>query len=282
VRFVATLLLWLVTTVALAVAVPTAWVQHNVVDEDGYSALATSVAKDPGLQQAMASLLGAHLKELVSGTGYDVSADLLRGAAAGYTASSVFPGHFAEVNRLLHRWMFTDSARQTDASGRWEVDLSPILADTSFKQTLQNFGIRAPSTLEVPLTQNVSDGVRPGQLRQLSTWGPWVSVGATILTGVFALLTLAAARSRGKALAALGVSALLVGAAGWAGLEVAHRYINEGLNRTTGDTRQVADVMVNYAEGSLHHWLNLTLAAGGMLVVLGVLVSMLGGLRRRD
>jgi hypothetical protein len=282
VRFVATLLLWLVTTVALAVAVPTAWVQHNVVDEDGYSALATSVAKDPGLQQAMASLLGAHLKELVSGTGYDVSADLLRGAAAGYTASSVFPGHFAEVNRLLHRWMFTDSARQTDASGRWEVDLSPILADTSFKQTLQNFGIRAPSTLEVPLTQNVSDGVRPGQLRQLSTWGPWVSVGATILTGVFALLTLAAARSRGKALAALGVSALLVGAAGWAGLEVAHRYINEGLNRTTGDTRQVADVMVNYAEGSLHHWLNLTLAAGGRLVVLGVLVSMLGGLRRRD
>ena len=59
--------------------------------------------------------------------------------------------------------------------------------------------------------------MRPGQLRQLATWGPWVSVGATILTGVFALLTLAAAGSRGKALAALGVSALLVGAAGWAG-----------------------------------------------------------------
>ena len=53
-----------------------------------------------------------------------------------------------------------------------------------------------------------------------------------IFTGVFALLTLATARSRGKALAALGVSALLVGAAGWAGFEVGRRYIDDALNRT--------------------------------------------------
>ena len=123
--------------------------------------------------------------------------------------------------------------------------------------------------------------MRPGQLRKLSTWGPWVSVGSTILAGVFALLMLAAARSRGKALAALGVSALLVGAAGWAGLEVARRYINDALNQTGGDIRQVADVMVAHAEGSVHQWLNLSLAAGGVLVVLGF-VSMLAGLRRRE
>jgi hypothetical protein len=157
-----------------------------------------------------------------------------------------------------------------------------MLSDSSFRQTLQQFGIEAPSTLEVPLTENLSDSVRPGQLRRLSTWGPWVSVGATILTAVLALLTLAAARSRGKALAALGVSALLVGGAGWAGLEVARRYINTALNQTTGDIRQVADAMVNHAEDSLHQWLNLALAAGGVLVVFGVVAAMLGGLRRRD
>jgi len=54
------------------------------------------------------------------------------------------------------------------------------------------------------------------------------------------------------------------------------------LNRTTGNIRQVADVMVNQAEVSLHHWLNLTLAAGAVLVVFGILVSMLGGLRRSE
>jgi hypothetical protein len=282
VRFVATLFLWIITTAALAVAVPTSWAQKNVVDENGYSALATSAAKEPQLQQAMASELGTQLKKLVEGTGYDVSTDLLRRAAGTYTASPVFPGQFAQANRIAHRWMFTDSVQQADASGRWQIDLSPMLSDSSFRQTLQRFGIEAPSTLAVPLTENLSDSVRPGQLRQLSTWGPWVSVGATILTGVLALLTLAAARSRGKALAALGVSALLVGGAGWAGLEVARRYINTALDRTTGDIRQVADAMVNHAEDSLHQWLNLTLAAGGVLVVLGVIVAMLGGLRRRD
>ena len=157
-----------------------------------------------------------------------------------------------------------------------------MLSDSSFRQTLRQFGIEVPSTLVVPLTESASDSVRPGQLRQVSTWGPWVSVGATILTGVLALLTLATARSRGKVLAALGVSALLVGAAGWAGLEVARRYVNNALDRTAGDIRQVADAMVNHAEGSMHQWLNLTLAAGGVLVVFGVLVSMLGGLRRHD
>jgi hypothetical protein len=282
VRFVATVFLWLVTTVALAIAVPTSWAQKNVVDENGYSALATSAAKGPQLQKAMADELGTQLKKLVEGTGYDVSTDLLRGAAGTYTASTAFPGQFAQANRILHRWMFTDSVQQTDESGRWQIDVSPMLSDASFQQTLEQFGIRAPSKLEVPLTENVSDSVRPGQLRQLSTWGPWVSVGATILTAVFALLTLAAARSRGKALAALGVSALLVGALGWAGLEVAGRHINSALDRTAGDIRQVAGAMVDHAEGSLHQWLNLTLAAGGVLVVLGVLVSMLGGLRRRE
>ena len=41
------LLLWLVTTAALAVAVPAAWAQQNVVDEDGYAALAASAAERP-------------------------------------------------------------------------------------------------------------------------------------------------------------------------------------------------------------------------------------------
>ena len=43
-RFVLTALLWIVTTVLLAVAVPAAWAQQNVVDEDGYARLAQDAA----------------------------------------------------------------------------------------------------------------------------------------------------------------------------------------------------------------------------------------------
>ncbi len=272
-RLVATVLLWLVTTVALAVAVPSMWAQRHVIDEGGYAALAASAAEGPALQQAMADELTTEVTSR-----FDVNADLVRGVATAYTASASFPGQFATVNRIAHRYMFTDAASQ-DPQGRWVVDLAPMLADSSFQQTLSNFNVDVPDTLTVPVT--ASDDLRPGQLRQLSTWGPWVSMGSTILTGVFALLTLAAARARGKALAALGVSALLVGAAGWAGVEVLRRYIDDALTRTEGDVRQVAAAMVDHAVGDLHVWLNLTLAAGGALVVFGVIVSMLGGLRRR-
>ncbi|GLP77744.1 hypothetical protein TUM20983_48540 [Mycobacterium antarcticum] len=280
-RLLLAVLCWLLTTIALAVAVPAMWAQHNVVDRNGYSELATSAAHDPALQQAMAAALTSQLMNLAGNSGFDVNETLLTGAAQAYTRGTAFPGQFALANQVAHRWLFTDTVGQSDASGRWQVDLSPMLADSSFQQTLADFGIRAPETLEIPLTENVSQSVRPGQLRDVATWGPWVSVIAAVLAGVFALLMLAAAKQRGKALVALGVSGLIVGAAGWAGIEVGRRYVNDALNATTADVRNVAAAMVDHAVGSLHLWLNLTLAAGVGLVVLGGLASTLGGLRRR-
>ncbi len=203
----------------------------------------------------------------------------VRAMANAYTSGEAFPGQFARANEVVHTWLFTDRISR-DADGGWVIDLAPMLSDTSFQQTLSQFNIEVPQTLTVPITASPPAGLEPGRLRLVAVWGPWVSVGAIVLTGVFALLTLAVARSRGKTLAALGVSALLVGAAGWAGLEVARRYVNNALNHTSGDIRQIADAMVGHAISSLHQWLNLTLGAGGILVVFGVLVAMLGSMRR--
>jgi len=256
------------------VALPAMWAQRNVVDANGYASFASSAAKDPKLQQAMASELTTQIVRLGSNEGFDLNPDLVRGVTTAYTQNAGFPGQFAQANRIVHTWMFTDAIRRQEGTDdRWLIDVAPMLSDPSLKQTLGNLNLDVPATLTVPITVPETAGMRPGQLRQLSTWGPWVSIGATVLTGVLTLLTLAAARSRGKALAALGVSALLVGAAGWAVLEVARSYVDHALDRTTGDIRQVADAMVNHAEGSMHQWLNLTLAAGGALVVFGVLVA---------
>ena len=279
-RFVTALLLWIVTTAALAVAVPAVWAQRNVVDADGYSAFAASAAKDPRLQQAVAGELATQVSSLLSQHGFEAPADLVHGVASAYTASASFPGQFARANQIVHRWLFTDSAQQSDEG--WVIDLAPMLSDTSFQQALAAFNVEVPQSLTVPVTVTESTGLHPGQLRSLARWGPWVSVGAPVLAGILALLTLAAARARGKALAALGVSALLVGGAGWAAPEVARRYIDDALNHTSGDMRQIADAMVSHAIGSLHQWLNLTLAGGVVLVVLGVFVSMVASLRRKS
>ena len=156
-----------------------------------------------------------------------------------------------------------------------------MLNDSSIRQILSSHNVKVPAMLTVPLTvSTTSVSLRQGQLNRLATWGPWASIGAGALSGVCALLTVAAARSRGKALTSLGVSALLVGAAGWAGIELGGRYVNTALNGTTGDVRQIAEVMVGYAEGSLHQWLDVTLIAGAALVVFGVLVAIVGSVRK--
>jgi hypothetical protein len=280
VRFAVTLVLWLVTTVALAVALPAAWAQLNIVDESGYAALAQRAAADPALQSAAAGELSTRAMALIAAHGggrHPVDSAQVHDAASAFTAGPSFPPLFAQANRAAHQWLF-DGAGSGDS---WVVDLAPMLSDSSIRQILSSHNVKVPATLTVPLTVSTpSVSLRQGQLSRLVTWGPWASIGAVALTGVCGLLTLAAARRRGKALTSLGVSALLVGAAGWAGIELGARYVSAALNGTTGDVRQIAEVMVGYAEGSLHQWLNDALIGGGALVAFGVIAAIVGSVRR--
>jgi hypothetical protein len=279
VRFAVTVLLWLFTTVALAVAVPTAWTQTHIVDVDGYTAMAEKASSDPALQAAVASELTTRALALINRRGYQVDSSTAHDVAAGYTAGPDFPPQFADANRMAHDWMFT-GARAQSQGDQWVIDLSGMLKDSAFATMLSNYHVRVPETVRVPVTVTTSKILQPGTLRPLATWGPWVSIAVAALTGIGALLTLAVARSRGRTLAGLGVSALLVGATGWAAIEVGRRRFNDALNHTTGDIRRIADVMVGDAESSLHRWLDLTLAAGAVLVLLGVLAAVLGSLRK--
>ncbi len=282
-RFLATALCWLIATAGLAVAIPASWAQTTIVDEDGYSALAEQAAHDPALQSAMASELTVRAMALInerSGRRNPVDSSTVHDVAAAFTAGPSFPPLFAQVNRAAHGWLF--SAPQPGGNDQWVVDVAPMLKDTGIEQQLHTYNVQVPATLRVPLTVPVGQPVRQGQFHRAAVWGPWVRIGAVALTAFFALLTFVVARSRGRALTALGTSALLVGAAGWAGIEIGGRFVNEALNRTTGDIRRMADVMVGHAESSLHLWLNLTLITGVGIAVLGVLVAMLGGLLKKS
>jgi hypothetical protein len=281
VRFAAALVFWLATTVALAGAVPAVWAQRRLVDVDGYTAIAQRAAADPALQAAMADELSTRAMALIAahnGGRYGADGTRVHAAAATLTAGPAFPNLFAQANRSAHDWLFTDPRPGQDGD-QWMVDLAPMLNDSSIRPLLDSYHVPVPATLAVPLTVSVpsmSQPLRQGELSRVATWGPWISIGAAAWCGFCALLTLLTARRRGKALTSLGVSALLVGAAGWAGIEVGARYVNDALGRVTGNVRQIADVMVVDAEASARDWLDLTLAAGAALVVFGVLVAMVG------
>ena len=276
-RSAATVLMWLVTTVLLAASIPAAWAQLNLVDRGGYTALAERAAADPQLQTAMAGELTAQVGRLGSG----VDSTVVSRIATAYTSSTAFPRQFAEANDFAHRWLFTNTVPATvDPQGRWVIDLAPMLSDAAFAQTLRDFDITVPSSVPIPLTDDAPSFLRPGAFRMAGQWGPWLSLGLAVLAAASALLTVFAARTRGKAIAALGVSGLLVGAAGWAGIAIGQGHLREALNNTSGTTRRVADVMVATAQDSMHQWLNVTLIVGGGLVIVGVIVSLLSGLAR--
>lgn len=282
-RSAVTALLWLTTTVAMAAAIPGMWLQLNVVDEGGYAALAQKAARDPSLQSAMTAELSTRAMALIAARSqgrYPVDGAQVHEVAAAFTASPAFPPLFAQLNRSAHGWLFTDPGPSGNG-GQWVVDVAPMLQDPTFQQVLSGHNVKVPANLTVPLTVSMPGSLRQGQLSRFAALGPWVSSGAAALAGLCGLLTVAAARRRGKALTGLGVSALLVGAAGWAGTEVGARYVNDALNRTTGDIRRIAEVIVGHAEAGLRQWLDLTLVAGAALVGLGVLVAIVGGLRKK-
>jgi hypothetical protein len=286
VRFAAALAFWLATTVALVVVVPATWAQRNVVDPEGYAALAQRAADDPALQSAMAAELTTRATALIAAHNGGLVPDdpnRVHAAAAAFTAGPSFPAMFAQVNRAAHGWVFGDPRPNQDGH-QWTVDLAPMLNDPAIQQLLTSYHVRPPTSLTVPLTvavPSMSQPVRQGELSRFADWGSRATTVALGWCGLCALLTLLAARRRGVALTALGVSALLAGAAGWVGIETGARYVNQALNNTTGNVRQVADVMVAHAEASLRQWLNLTLGAGAALVVFGVFVAITGGVLLR-
>lgn len=274
-RSLAAAVMWLITTVLLAVAIPAMWAQQNLVSRTGYAALAERAAADPTLQSAMAAELTAQVGRLGAG----VDTPLVSGIARTYTAGSAFPGQFAQANAYAHRWLFTTTVpADLDEQGRWVIDLAPMLSDAAFAQTLRDYTISVPTAVPIPLTDKAPAMLRPGALSRYGGLAPWASWGLAVLASCAALLTLMAARSRGKALAALGVSGLLVGATGWAALEYGRQYLRRFLDTTSGNVRTVADVMVATARDSMHQWLNVTLIVVGGLVLVGVIVSLLAGL----
>ena len=97
-RFAVTVLLWLFTTVALAVAVPTAWAQTHIVDANGYEAMARKAAADPALQAAVASELTTRAMVLIDrARRLQRSTAQVHDVAAAYTSGPDFPPLFADA-----------------------------------------------------------------------------------------------------------------------------------------------------------------------------------------
>ncbi len=257
-RFAAVVLLWLLTT---------------LLGGAGFDRLAGRAAADEPLRTAVAGELSTQAVRLLAERGHPIDLAPVRSAALDYVASPAFAAQFRAVARAGHDWVF-------DGAGPFTVDIAPMLRDDAFAGLLAAHDARVPDALTVPVAAPLGPVWRD-RLHLVAVWGPWAGPGLAVLAGLLGAATVGAARRRGRALAGLGVGGLLIGAGGFAGMEIGRAKLAGVLNHTSGDLRRIADAGLALIEADLHDRLTAVLLGGAGLVGVGVTVALAGALRAR-
>ncbi|MBG6216492.1 hypothetical protein IWX75_000936 [Arthrobacter sp. CAN_A6] len=214
-RTLASAVFALLALVLTAGALSAVWVDRNLVQEQGFVALAAPLGDDPRFQAALSESLAA---EVVGSAGLpeqiaDVVEPIITDAASSVTRSPGYPMAWDETLRLSHAITFAGVPESPGdpTPGALSLDLGPVarlVADTAGS----SLGIDVP----VPPDTTVDIGSFEGGalVRAVAeTAGNWQLIA--LAAGICALLSLLTARRRGTTLALLGCGAMLIGLAGW-------------------------------------------------------------------
>ena len=114
-----------------AVAVPTAWVDQNIVKEEGFVRMAGALGNDPEFQSRLAAAAVGTFESSVELPGpiQSLAADALRSAASGMQSWSDYPQAWEETVRNSHRLNFgaVNQSEETAATTALVLDISPLV-----------------------------------------------------------------------------------------------------------------------------------------------------------
>ncbi len=272
-RSLLSLLAGLIAVVALAVALPAAWVDRNVAEEDGYVALSRSLLEDEEtrgqLISSVADQLDASARDLAEQNGIPSSAvpdvrSEVEAAADEVLKTDQAVDAWAESQRLSWQAMFADPEVTPPGFVVTPGPLVAVVADA--------VGVRAGETggsvtLDDPAVQRAVQ-----RAEQADT--AWRVAAAVAVVG--AVVSLLAARRRLGALAWLGVGAVLAAAAVWVGAELAS---GAATLQSDGLAAAVGGAVVDAATASLDDWLVVTAVVGAVVAVVGMIGSAVAGRR---
>jgi hypothetical protein len=263
-----------------AVAVPAMWVDRNIVQEDGFVALAAPLGKDSVFQQGLAGAAVGSLSaaDRIPEPLTELARPILENAAQSLTSAPGYPEAWAETLRKSHRLNFTDPnslSAEVDGATSLTLDVAPLVGLVA-KQ------ISEATTLPLEAPGQVLINVGNSEQRQLTErvaayapLGYAVAIGA----GTAFVLAFVAARRRWTVLAGAGVGALVLAgvwklASGLAGAAVA--------GASSGN--EMAEIFkrefVSASTASFDQWILATVVAGGALLGLGIVLRIVGGRRR--
>ncbi|MFJ4026387.1 hypothetical protein ACIPWF_04265 [Paenarthrobacter sp. NPDC089989] len=260
-----------------AVAVPAAWVDANVVKEDGFVRMAGALGKDPDFQNR---LTGAAVSTFESSVQLpepvrNLAGDALKGAANGMQSWSDYPQAWEETVRNSHRLNFGGQTEESGSPTALLLDIAPLV-----RLIRDHFASSTGITLEVPAESVVTLG-QPSQrqiVERVSAFAPlwWV---AALGAGVSVLLALAAARRRALVFVFLGLGGLAL-AALWS--TTADLAVSSVQNISSGNS--VAELFkqefLESSRSGFGQWIVVDVWVSAAVMALGFLGWLVAGRRR--
>ncbi|WP_457963026.1 hypothetical protein M1E17_16315 [Arthrobacter sp. D1-29] len=262
-----------------AVAVPSIWLDRNIVQEDGFVALAAPLGRDEAFQQRLAAAaVGALDTSSIPDALADAVQPVLESAATSLAGLPGYPAAWEETLRRSHRLSFSTGGSpmpEAGAAASLTLDVAPLVA-LGIEEISSTSGL----PLEAP-AETLIDVGQPSQrqlvdaLRGYAPMGYGLAVGA----GIAFLLALVAARRRGAVIFSMGVAGLLLAGLWTAGLQVGVDAV-----LSTGSGNELADMfrneLVAASAGDFRAWILGTAIAGSALLVAGLVIRIASPGRR--
>lgn len=201
------LALLLAATLLGAVWLPATWLHDNVVEREGFLAIAEPLADDPALQRAVSdgavdTILG---DERIPGWIEDRLSPLAEEQAEDLTGTEAYATMWRATMSELHHALFTPGASALD------VDLGPAI-DRILAPVEERLPLEIPRPQDATVTlATVPDAPLLTGLAAVSPWASWAGPAALVLL----VASLVVATHRRTMLALAGLGGILAGAAVW-------------------------------------------------------------------
>lgn len=255
----------LVAIVAIIAALPALWIKERVIDPEGFSSTASTMAADKQVQAYMADEI---VNQVVAGTNGLAPALIVKPIATAYTASPQFQTDFVDLASQKHSWLFDEAT--PDKQGKpMELDLTAMV-----NRVVASTGIRVtiPGPITVAISSGAGDTLSAGRYHRVSTQITQIAYTSVVVAIVAALLALLVGRRRGTILAWLGFGAVLAGVISWVLATLMANRAKQEVAAADGAARQVAEITI---DGAMSDLTTVSLIVGGVglaVIVVGVVL----------
>jgi hypothetical protein len=257
--------------VLAALAVPAIWLDRNVVQEDGFVALAAPLGSDDEFQQrlaaaAVATIDTSAVPQFLTG----LLEPVLKSAAGSLTGLPGYPAAWEETLRRSHRLSFADPESlpaEVDSTTALTLDVAPLVS-LGVEELSRTSGLPLDPPGQTLI--NVGQSNQRQLIEQAAAYAP-LGYSVAIGAGIAFLLALVAARRRWVVVFSVGIAALLLAGMWTAGSQLAGDAV-----LATASGSEIADMFKNEfvaaAAGSFRTWTLAAAVAGGALALVGIVV----------